>query len=190
MSIVWVMHHVPYACPDNARFLAGRRGRCDSAATPAADVVRRTRGQRRLRRLKARRQSPFSSVLGDPSAAFRNSAMYRRQRDIDNRNREMDALAERWELRIHAIALTLTAIVLAMRLVAGREDLTSDGADWPEPSGEPSVVAAPAARPPSTQPALGAPEPLSTGERGTTADTPREPLTSPHLGAGASLSAR
>jgi hypothetical protein len=53
--------------------------------------------------------------------------MIRRQKDIDAQNREMEQLAERWELRIHAIALTLTAVVLAMRLVAGRQDLTSDG---------------------------------------------------------------
>jgi hypothetical protein len=53
--------------------------------------------------------------------------MIRRQRDIDAQNRQMEELAERWELRIHAIALTLTAVVLAMRLVAGRQDLTSDG---------------------------------------------------------------
>jgi hypothetical protein len=53
--------------------------------------------------------------------------MIRRQKDIDAQNREMEQLAERWELRIHAIALTLTAVVLGMRLVAGRQDLTSDG---------------------------------------------------------------
>jgi hypothetical protein len=53
--------------------------------------------------------------------------MIRRQKDIDAQNREVEQLAERWELRIHAIALTLTAVVLAMRLVAGRQDLTSDG---------------------------------------------------------------
>lgn len=48
----------------------------------------------------------------------------------------MDALAERWELRIHAIALTLTAVVLAMRLVAGRQDLIADS-DWQEPPAPP-----------------------------------------------------
>jgi hypothetical protein len=53
--------------------------------------------------------------------------MIRRQKDIDAQNHEMEQLAERWELRIHAVALTLTAVVLAMRLVAGRQDLTSDG---------------------------------------------------------------
>jgi hypothetical protein len=58
--------------------------------------------------------------------------MIRRQRDIETRNREMEELAERWELRIHAIALTLTAVVLAMRLVAGRQDLTSEG--WSDTS--------------------------------------------------------
>jgi hypothetical protein len=69
--------------------------------------------------------------------------MFRRQKDIDARNREMEALAERWELRIHAIALTLTAIVLAMRLVAGRQDLTSD-AGW-EDTGSSSAETASAA---------------------------------------------
>lgn len=53
--------------------------------------------------------------------------MTSRKKDIEARNRETEALAERWELRIHAIAWCLTAIVLAMRLVAGRDDLTSDG---------------------------------------------------------------
>jgi hypothetical protein len=64
--------------------------------------------------------------------------MIRRQKDIDAQNREMEQLAERWELRIHAIALTLTAVVLAMRLVAGRQDLTSDEY-WDAPSQQESA---------------------------------------------------
>jgi hypothetical protein len=42
------------------------------------------------------------------------------------RNRQTDALAERLELRFHAIAIVVTATVLAMRLIAGTQDLTSD----------------------------------------------------------------
>ena len=52
------------------------------------------------------------------------------------RNRQTDALAKRLELRIHAIALVVTATVLAMRLIAGTQDLTSDGAGWQHESGE------------------------------------------------------
>jgi hypothetical protein len=69
--------------------------------------------------------------------------MIRRQTDIDAQNREMEKLAERWELRIHAIALTLTAVVLAMRLVAGRQDLTSD-AYWDDISSSADTLARPA----------------------------------------------
>lgn len=50
--------------------------------------------------------------------------------DIETHNRHTEALAERLELRIHAAAWLLTAIVLAMRLVAGRQDLTSDESRW------------------------------------------------------------
>lgn len=50
--------------------------------------------------------------------------------EIAVHNRKTEALAERLELRLHAIAWILTAIVLAMRLVAGRQDLTSDGSGW------------------------------------------------------------
>lgn len=46
------------------------------------------------------------------------------------RNRQIDALARRWELRIHAIAIVVTATVLAMRLIAGTQDLTSDATSW------------------------------------------------------------
>jgi hypothetical protein len=46
--------------------------------------------------------------------------------NIAARERETEAFAERLELRIHGIALTVTAIVLAMRLVAGTRDLTAD----------------------------------------------------------------
>jgi hypothetical protein len=75
--------------------------------------------------------------------------MIRRQKEIDAENRQVEELAERWELRIHAIALTLTAVVLAMRLVAGRQDLTSDGyweaATEEQPAAEASGSAASAA---------------------------------------------
>lgn len=55
--------------------------------------------------------------------------MRRRWFEIQKRNRDIDAMAERLELRIHIIALVLTAIVLAMRLVTGTTDLTGDAAD-------------------------------------------------------------
>lgn len=45
-------------------------------------------------------------------------------------NRQTEALAERLELKIHALAWVLTAVVLAMRLIAGRQDLTSDETRW------------------------------------------------------------
>lgn len=50
------------------------------------------------------------------------------------RNRQIDAMARRWELRIHAIAIVVTATVLAMRLIAGTQDLTSDASSWQEES--------------------------------------------------------
>ena len=86
-----------------------------------------------------------------------------RQKDIDAQNREMDALAERWELRIHAIALTITAVVLGMRLIAGRQDLTSDGSCWTEPTSEASVAAPPADTSPKPEraPYVDVPESLS-----------------------------
>jgi hypothetical protein len=46
------------------------------------------------------------------------------------RNRQTDALAERLELRFHAIAIVVTATVLAMRLIAGTQDLTSEATSW------------------------------------------------------------
>ena len=46
------------------------------------------------------------------------------------RNRETEILAERLSRKIHAAALVLTAIVLVMRLVTGRQDLTSDAERW------------------------------------------------------------
>lgn len=46
------------------------------------------------------------------------------------RNRQIDALAMRWELRIHAMAIIVTATVLAMRLIAGTRDLTSEAPSW------------------------------------------------------------
>lgn len=45
-------------------------------------------------------------------------------REIQARQRETEALAERLELRIHTFVLITTAIVLGMRLVAGARDLT------------------------------------------------------------------
>ena len=63
--------------------------------------------------------------------------------EIAAHNRRTEALAERWELRIHALLWVLTAIVLTMRLVAGRQDLTSDGTSWHDPSAdEPAIEAA------------------------------------------------
>lgn len=46
--------------------------------------------------------------------------------NIAAQERETEAFAERLELRIHGVALMVTAIVLAMRLVAGTRDLTTD----------------------------------------------------------------
>ena len=63
--------------------------------------------------------------------------------DIHAHNRKTEALAERLELRIHAIAIVLTAIVLSMRLVAGRADLTSDDASAAAPAAEPPPVVPP-----------------------------------------------
>jgi hypothetical protein len=63
--------------------------------------------------------------------------------EIAAHNRHTEALAERWELRIHALLWVLTAVVLIMRLVAGRQDLTSDGGSWHDPSAEePGIEAA------------------------------------------------
>ena len=50
------------------------------------------------------------------------------------RNRQTDALAERLELRFHAIAIVVTATVLAMRLIAGTQDLTSEATSWQDES--------------------------------------------------------
>ena len=59
--------------------------------------------------------------------------------EIAAHNRHTEALAERWELRIHALLWVLTAVVLIMRLVAGRQDLTSDETSWQGPSDEPAI---------------------------------------------------
>jgi hypothetical protein len=56
-------------------------------------------------------------------------------------NRRTEALAERWELRIHALLWVLTAIVLTMRLIAGRQDLTSDGTNWHPENDEHAIEA-------------------------------------------------
>jgi hypothetical protein len=63
--------------------------------------------------------------------------------DIHAHNRKTEALAERLELRIHAIAIVLTAIVLCMRLIAGRADLTSEDASPPAPAGEQAPIVPP-----------------------------------------------
>jgi hypothetical protein len=51
--------------------------------------------------------------------------------DTEIRNRETEAMAQLLADRIHVVAFVLTLIVLGMRLIAGRQDLTSDamGAD-------------------------------------------------------------
>jgi hypothetical protein len=64
--------------------------------------------------------------------------------DIEKQNRETAALAERLAGRIHLIAFVLTAIVLAMRLIAGKQDLMTDssssvGSEQPE---EPAALGA------------------------------------------------
>lgn len=63
-------------------------------------------------------------------------------------NRQTDALAERLELRFHAIAIVITATVLAMRLIAGTQDLTDEDATWQDESS-------------SEQPAASVPSPAS-----------------------------
>lgn len=66
------------------------------------------------------------------------------------RNRQTDALAKRLELRIHAIAIVVTATVLAMRLIAGTEDLTSESSSWQEESAsEESAAWLPSSPPPA-----------------------------------------
>lgn len=62
--------------------------------------------------------------------------------EIAAHNRHTEALAERWELRIHALLWVLTAIVLTMRLVAGRQDLTSDETGWHGGSSDESAIEA------------------------------------------------
>lgn len=68
--------------------------------------------------------------------------MRERWSEIEAHNRRTEALAERWELRIHALLWVLTATVLAMRLVAGRQDLTSDGASWASPAADETAIEA------------------------------------------------
>ncbi|HWO10813.1 MAG TPA: hypothetical protein VNN80_15070 [Polyangiaceae bacterium] len=67
--------------------------------------------------------------------------------EIHAHNRATEAMAERLELRIHAIAWLITATVLAMRLVAGRQDLTSDATGWDDPSPNEPAAEATAAQP-------------------------------------------
>jgi hypothetical protein len=56
--------------------------------------------------------------------------------DTEIRNRETEAMAQHLADRIHVFAFVLTLIVLGMRLIAGRQDLTPDapGADAPGPA--------------------------------------------------------
>jgi hypothetical protein len=49
--------------------------------------------------------------------------------DTEIHNRETEAMAQHLAERIHIIAFVLTVIVLGMRLIAGRQDLTSGAAD-------------------------------------------------------------
>jgi hypothetical protein len=56
--------------------------------------------------------------------------------NIAARERETEAFAERLELTVHKIALTVTAIVLAMRLVAGTRDLGTDMTSFDESSAD------------------------------------------------------
>jgi hypothetical protein len=70
--------------------------------------------------------------------------MTRRRSDIEAENHETEGLAELLEFRLHAIALVLTGIVLAMRLVAGRQDLTPTAESWQNASvDEPGAEAPP-----------------------------------------------
>jgi hypothetical protein len=64
--------------------------------------------------------------------------------NIAAQQRETEAFAERLELRIHRVALTLTAIVLAMRLIAGTRDLSTDAATLEESSAVVVAEGAPA----------------------------------------------
>jgi hypothetical protein len=46
--------------------------------------------------------------------------------DIAAHELEVEAFAERLELRLHAVAMIVTAIVLGMRLSTGTRDLATD----------------------------------------------------------------
>jgi hypothetical protein len=63
-------------------------------------------------------------------------------------NRQTDALAKKLELRIHAIAIVVTATVLAMRLIAGTQDLTSESSTWQEEMNDESAAWLPSSAPP------------------------------------------
>jgi len=54
--------------------------------------------------------------------------------DIAARERKIEAFAEHLELRLHTVAMVVTVIVLAMRLVAGTRDLATDSWSTEEPS--------------------------------------------------------
>lgn len=49
--------------------------------------------------------------------------------DVEIRNREIDAMGRHLAERMHVVAFVLTVIVLGMRLIAGRQDLTSTTID-------------------------------------------------------------
>lgn len=56
--------------------------------------------------------------------------MQRAWGNIPERDDEAEALAQRLEIKLHAVAMILTAIVLAMRLVAGHRDLVISESAW------------------------------------------------------------
>jgi len=62
---------------------------------------------------------------GPSAGAGVNTHMRNFWSDVAIRNRETDAMAQHLADRMHVFALVLTMIVLGMRLIAGRQDLTS-----------------------------------------------------------------
>jgi hypothetical protein len=65
--------------------------------------------------------------------------MRRGWNEIDARNRDHEAFAERLEGRLHALAIVLATIVLGMRLVAGTRDLTNVESSGDEPTHTPEA---------------------------------------------------
>jgi hypothetical protein len=72
---------------------------------------------------------------GEHPGDIDRTQMRRGWNDIEARSHENDAWAERLENRLHTIALVITTIVLAMRLVAGTRDL-ADGSDFEDQPAE------------------------------------------------------